>query len=287
MRYTPKQLHPVIFKKIKKYSSQVMNSAGTIDPKVLEAMSGHSTVWIKEYWKGLVLWLLGMIPVFASVPLSKEILGKTSSVFVFFAMLILWGTVGAVLYSRNQELATLEELEQIRPVLSLSDYEALYLDNFIALQKCQWLDSSHKTEWCEALNASLDQAMRMEEVKRAILDKIGSQDAESLSHEVARLEGLRDQATDSIARATFEESIVLAKQRENRKEGVALQLQRIDANLELTRQTFLKTRDTFMQIDTSRPNQAEPSPLPLRQNLAKLQAESKIILDSVEELNFI
>ena len=66
---------------------------------------------------------------------------------------------------------------------------------------------------------------------------------------------------------------------------MAAQSERIEAQLELTRQTFLQTHESLSGLTIGAQQSIHISLDPLRANLSRVQSESESILKAIEELN--
>jgi hypothetical protein len=192
--------------------------------------------------------------------------------------------VGAYLHKKSQGQVTLDEIEAIRPVLNLSENQKLYLDCVKAVLESRILLETQKASWLASLNASLDQSMELQNLDRLMRESIGATSVTEIHGEVARLEARMNESLDATNQEIFRQSLEMAKERLMRSEGLAGQLERAEAHLELTRQTFIKTRETLRGLEIGTQQNTRHDLEPLRANLSNVQAEAFAIRAAIDEL---
>jgi hypothetical protein len=283
VRYTPEELHPAIFEKIR-----VLTSDMAMGMKSSETYAGvygkHLSVWMSEYGKYLVAWLAGIPVIVASHSLSQP-LGKGPSGFILISLFASWIALGVYLLMKNQKLATLTEIELLRPSLSLTEPESLYLDCFISVQKSNLLDATQKKSWSDALREALDRSIQLSKIHTDLTDLAGGKYAREFHAEEERLQNLIETSQDEVARRAYQESLELLLQRESRATGVVAQIERTEAHIELTRQTFLRTRETLIGLQVNQKQNVQIDLEPLRANLNRVHHDAKLIVDAIEELH--
>lgn len=285
-RFTPKEIHPSVFEQVLTVTGGYTSGTAT-DPKILAAGRKHSQVWMAEYWKGIILWMLFFIAVVVTAVASKSMLGKPGTALILMGGILAWLAMGYFGLQRNRGLLTWEELDAVRPALDLTANQALYLDCLTYVEQSPILDADQRKTWREALYRALDQAVTLQKLSEEMKDSAGGKDhADSLA-EIERLESLASQSTDSLAKKAYEESAQMARERMTRWDGVASQAERTEAHLELTRQTFLKTRDTLKSMSLEQQRTVHVDLEPLRQNLSRMQSDAYEIQRAIEELRQI
>ena len=284
-RFTPKDIHPSIFEKVLAVTGGYMS--GTTNPKVLAVGGKHSQIWFAEYWRGMVLWMACFIGVIVGTSLMKEHFGKPAAVFFLLAGIASWMALGFWGLQRNRGLLTWQELEAVRPALELNENQTLYLDCLQYVEESTILDATHKKSWREALYRALDQAVTLEKLSADMTNSAGGKDHSESLAEIQRLESLAETSTDPAAKSAYHESALLARERMSRWDGVAAQAERTEAHMELTRQTFLKTRDTLKSLRLEHQRTVHVDLEPLRANLNKIQSDSYEIQRAIEELRQI
>ncbi|MBS1702192.1 MAG: hypothetical protein JST12_11065 [Armatimonadetes bacterium] len=285
-RYTPKEIHPSIFEQVLSVTGGYM-SGNVTDSKVTAAGNKHTQVWMAEYWKGILLWLVLIIPVIAMLPWLKEHVGKPAVLAAFFSGIIAWLSLGYWGLQKNRGLLTWEEIEAVRSALDLNENQTLYLDCLRYIEECSILDNEQKKTWRAALYQALDQAVTLEKLSSEMTHSAGGKDhAESLT-EIERLEALADRSSDPVAQKAYTESANLARDRMAKWDGVAVQAERTEAHLELTRQTLLKTRDTLKSLSLEQQRTVYVDLEPLRANLGRIQSDAYEIQRAIEELREI
>lgn len=281
-RFTTNDLHPVIFSRIKAVASYAWGMGG--DGEKMTAVGDHSSVWFKEYWLSTAVMSVLLVGSIFAAKFIRELTGSRPITGVFMVVaLVLWMVLLFYLINKNHQIATLEELEALRPALDLPEVEGLYLDSFIALQKSPLLDQGQKAEWSKALADSLSQALALDHLKNQVLGATGSGIGETES-EVQRLKERIASATDPVARKVYEDSLEIAESRLARIEDMRGQLERIEAHSELVRQSFLQTIQSVRHMEGTKTVVA-PDLSPLRQNLLRVHQEAQLVRDAFAELD--
>jgi hypothetical protein len=284
MRFTKNELHPVIFERMKEFASSAYMTNG-MTPEQYKVYNKHSGVWFKEYWRGLSLWVAGIPLGIGATALAKQYMTKGAAALVFFACLAIWCAVGAMGYAKTQGEATLGELEALRPGLKLSETEGLYLDCFIAVQKCELLDAEQRRAWCDALREAMNRSIQLQELEEELRQLSGGKGSHEVQEEIHRLEGLVASTEDSVAKQTYQESLEIVRARSTKAESALVQIERTEAHLELTRQTFIRTREMIRSLQVNQQQVTRVDLDPLRANLDRVQTDAKLIVDAIEELN--
>jgi hypothetical protein len=284
-RYTPKDVHPSIFEAMHDLTSAQYSGHG--DPKSAQAYSKFTSVWLAEYWTGLVAMGIGLAGVVAATAFASEYLGKPGKVMVFMTMLCVWAIMGMMAYRRNRNLLTWQELEAIRPGLVLTDQQILYIECLQYVEESKILDPNQKKSWRNVLYNALDQALVLTKLSNEMRFSSGSKNhAENLA-EIARIEASGHQTIDPIAKDAYNESLRLATERLSKWNSIAVQAERTEAHLELTKQTFLKTRDTLKSMSFQNQQMVQIDLEPLRANLSRVDSEAHEIQRAIEELRQI
>jgi hypothetical protein len=284
-RFTPKDIHPSIFEAVHELTASYMS--GTADQRTTLAGTKHSSVWFAEYWKGTMIWLLGLIPVIGGAAIAADTGGKALRVFTFLILLCLWLAAGYAGYQKNKKMLTWEELEALRPGLNLSEHQSLYLDCLKSIEESKVLDASQKKSWREGLFNALDQSMSLSKLSEEMRMPLGGKNHSDSLAEITRLKSLTAQTSDSIAKQAYEESLKMALDRLSKGDSLAVQSERTEAHLELTKQTFLKTRDTLTGMSLQQQHSIQVDLEPLRANLSRVQNEAHEIQRAIEELRQI
>jgi hypothetical protein len=285
-RFTPKDIHPSIFKEVLAVTGGYMNGSLT-DPNSVAAATKHTSVWFAEYWKGIILWICGVIPVLAGTAMLKESVGKPGSIMFFFLSLIIWFGIGYLGLQKNRGVLTWEEVEAVRPALHLNEHQSLYLDCLKHVEESRILDAAQKKSWREALYHALDQAMTLDALSKDMMHSSGGKNQAESMAEIERLDSLVKKSTDDVARQAYGESLQLAQDRMSKWDSIASQAERTEAHLELTKQTFLKTRDTLRSQSLQDQRTVQVDLEPLRANLSRVQTEAYEIQRAIEELKQI
>ncbi|MEI7984310.1 MAG: hypothetical protein WCI55_01680 [Armatimonadota bacterium] len=284
-RFTPKDIHPSIFEAVHDLTTTYMS--GAADQRTTAAGTKHSSVWFAEYWKGTMIWLLGLIPVIGGAAMAADYGGKTLRVLTFLILLSAWLAAGYVGYQKNKKLITWEELEALRPGLNLSEHQTLYLDCLQYVEESRVLDLEQKKSWRDALFNALDQALVLDKLSTDMKTSSGVENhGESLA-EIDRLKSLSSQSTDEVAKDAYNQSLEMAQDRMSKWDSFAVQAERTEAHMELTKQTFLKTRDTLNGLSLTQQEAVRVDLEPLRANLSRVQTDAHEIQRAIEELRQI
>lgn len=248
------------------------------------AYANWSNIWFKEHWLGTFIWILSILPaIFVPVAFVRE-LGKGPFALSLVVAISAWLAIGIAGYVRTQSQATWEEIEAIRPLLGISESQQLYLDCVKAVLDSRVLEESQKGSWLASLNASLDQAIELDKVYAGMKDSLGGLSVTELDKERERLQSRMNAASDPVSKEIFRQSLEMAEDRMNRSDGIAGQIERAEAHLELTRQTFIKTRETLQGLEIGTKQSTRIDLEPLRANLANVQSEAHAIRAAIDEL---
>ena len=284
-RFTPKDIHPSIFAAVHDLTTTYMS--GAADQRATAAGTKHSSVWFAEYWKGTMIWLLGLIPVIGGAAMAADLGGKTIRVLTFLILLSAWLAAGYVGYQKNKKLITWGELEALRPGLDLSEHQSLYLDCLRYVEESRVLDADQKKSWRDALFNALDQALVLDKLSADMKTSSGVENHSESLAEIDRLKSLSSQSTDQVAKEAYDQSLEMAQDRMSKWDSFAVQAERTEAHMELTKQTFLKTRDTLKGLSLTQQEAVRVDLEPLRANLSRVQTDAHEIQRAIEELRQI
>ena len=286
-RYTPKDIHPSIFEAVLTVTGAYMNGT-LIDPKAVKAASKHSSVWFTEYWRGMFAVVLGILASVAATAFVAQLhLGKGVTVLTFMTLLAVSLFAGMKAYEKNKKLLTWDELEALRPALELTEQQTLYVECLQYVEESKVLDVSQKKSWRTVLYNALDHAIVLTKLSEEMQNSSGSKNhAENLT-EITRIKSLTERTSDPIAKEAYSESLRLAKDRLSKWDSMASQAERTEAHLELTKQTFLKTRDTLKGMSLQNQQAVQIDLEPLRANLSRVETEAHEIQRAIEELRQI
>ena len=95
------------------------------------------------------------------------------------------------------------------------------------------------------------------------------------------------QSTDQVAKEAYDQSLEMAQDRMSKWDSFAVQAERTEAHMELTKQTFLKTRDTLKGLSLTQQEAVRVDLEPLRANLSRVQTDAHEIQRAIEELRQI
>ncbi|HLP00158.1 MAG TPA: hypothetical protein VK171_16295 [Fimbriimonas sp.] len=285
-RLTDKDLHPSILKSVIELTSGYSSGMVT-DPRLVKAASKHSQVWFSEYWKGFTLWLACIIPAIGLGLALPEGTPKAVKAVTILSCIALWMFAGYAAYKQNQKIVTWDEIEAIRPGLDLTDHQNLYLDCLQSVEESKILDENQRATWRDALYHALDQAMVLQALAEDMKSSAGGKNHVENLKEIERLEELEAKTVDPVAKTAYTESLAMARDRLSKWDSIASQAERTEAHLELTRQTFLKTRDTLRGLTMTQQNTVHVDLEPLRANLARVQSDAHDIQRALEELRQI
>lgn len=283
-RFTPNDIHPSIFEAVHALTSSYMNDE-LKDKQQLSAANKHTGVWFAEYWKGCLLWFACLAPIILGAISMPDSLGKVAKIAFLFVMIPLWIALGVYGYEKNKKLLTWDELDALRPGLNLTEYQSLYIDCLKSVEESPILDAQQKKSWREGLFNALDQAVNLEHLAEEMKTSAGGKNNDENLKEIARLEDLVAKTSDFVAREAYSESLQMAKERLSKWDSIASQAERTEAHLELTRQTFLKTRDTLRGFRMQQKQTVHVDLEPLRANLNRVQNEAYEIQRALEELS--
>lgn len=285
--YSKEDIHPSIFEAVDAANSHVMNGQTWADGSAQKAYSAYNSAWFAAHGKGFWLWMLGLVPTIGMIPFVRNVLEvpKPASAAIFFVGLATWIGLGIYGWEKTKKDITVRELETIVPALELSESQRLYINSVVAVLGSKLLDSDQKQSWLKALYQALDNALSLEKLHKDMRQVIGGSSHSELLSEVDSLRHKVSSAQDEMAKGTYAESLRLAEGRLSRSEGMAAQSERIEAQLELTRQTFLQTHESLSGLTVGAQHSIHVSLDPLRANLSRVQNESESILRAIEELN--
>ncbi len=286
-QYSREHIHPSIFEAIDGLNSAALAGETAVASTNMKAYNAYNSAWFAAHWKGFTAWAVGIIPTIGTIPFLRGVIEmpKPASAGIFFVVLAAWIGAGIYGWERTKKDVTIRELESIIPALELTESQKHYLSSVIAVLGSAILDSEQKKSWLKALYQALDNALGLEKIHRDMRQMIGGSSHAELLAEVDSLRVRVDSAQDQMAKATYAESLRLAEGRLSRSEGMAAQSERIEAQLELTRQTFLQTHESLSGLTVGAQHSIHVSLDPLRANLSRVQSESESILRAIEELN--
>ena len=286
-RYTPKDIHPSIFEAVLSVTGAYMNGTLT-DPKDIKAATSHSTVWFAEYWKGMFVLGLGFLGSIAATAFASQLhLGKGPTVLIFMACIAVSLFTALKAYEKNKKLLTWQELEALRPALDLTEHQSLYVECLQYVEESRVLDDAQKKSWRTVLYNALDQAIVLTNLSDEMQNSSGSKNQSENLSEISRIESQMARTSDPIAKEAYSESLRLANDRLSKWDSMASQAERTEAHLELTKQTFLKTRDTLKGMSLQNQQSVQIDLEPLRANLSRVETEAHEIQRAIEELRQI
>lgn len=286
-RLTPKDIHPSIFEAVLSVTGAYMNGTLT-DPKAVRAATNHSSVWFSEYWKGIFGVVLAILASVAATALVSQLhVGKGITVLTFMSLLAISLYVGMKGYEKNKKLLTWQELKALLPALELTEHQSLYIECLEYVEESKVLDANQKASWRTVLYNALDQSIVLSKLSDEMQHSSGTKSQSQSLNEISRIEAQLERTTDPVARDAYAESLRLAKDRLSKWDSIAAQAERTEAHLELTKQTFLKTRDTLKGMSLENQKSIVLDLEPLRTNLSRVESEAYEIQRAIEELRQI
>ena len=249
-----------------------------------QAYQNWSAIWTKQHWAGLLGYSLALIPTVAIPLLLRPELGKPGAGFALLGTLSVWVTAMVLAYRRSLQSVTWEEVRAIRPALTLSQNQSLYLDCVDSVLSCRLLEESQKASWLASLSASLDQAIELEKLYAGMRESIGGATVRELEADCATIEQKLDKAQDAASREIYRQVLDLAQARLRGCDALSSQLERAEAHLELTRLTFIRTREMLVGLAMGAKRSTQIDLEPLRANLADVQQDANSIRAAIDEL---
>jgi hypothetical protein len=285
-RFTPKDIHPSIFLQIHDLQEKYM-AGNVLNSESNHAISKHFLLWVAERRTGFSLWILSLAPVIAAAGFLPEGTLKGVKVVVALGAIFLWLGIGYLAYLKGKDVITWEELSALRPGLDLNEHQTLYVECLQYVEESKVLDESQKKSWRTVLYNALDQALVLTKLSDEMQTSSGTKNHSENLAEIDRIQSLSEGSTDPIAKSAYQDSLRMAKDRLSKWDSIAVQSERTEAHLELTKQTFLKTRDTLKSMSLQNQQTVQVDLEPLRANLSRVEADAYEIQRAIEELRQI
>lgn len=274
MRIDSKLVSPSLWKALDAYE------AGIYAGRVGEGWAKHQQIWWKTYGKGFLLGSIAYVALLiGSIAVSRTLDSPA-------LMLLTLGALSAHAvwaYSRNRRSLTPEELEALLPDLQLTPNGRIYAECLVALHRAPIDPASRREAMVElqALMADEDQLATYRAEAEAIA---ASSDADEVLREIEVLEAKLNSVTDPVAQATYAQSLEIARGRLDSANRYRPYFERVDAQLEVVRQTLLRFRSDLGRASGSGRLTALESLPGLRRSALEIRSHAEEIERAVEEL---
>lgn len=209
-------------------------------PEAMNASLQHTRVWWKTYRTGFLTWTFALIAIWLICLGLARVLGAWPIAFAgaVTAMVIVMG------YRNNSRTMTVEEWEALLPGLNLGPVETEYSQAMITLHKSPIADEQHQ-EIIQQMNMLMDEHERLLEFRNNFQAWQGEVNAQSVQAEIDELQRKLTETSDENARGFYQQSIALAETRSARIGNIQPEMDRLDAQESLIRQTLKSLRDSF------------------------------------------
>jgi hypothetical protein len=291
MRLTRNEVHESIWRQIDELQSQWSwgASMGKLDGEQFKTYAKHQQIWFKRYGKALTAWIFLWFALVIGGAAAVKNFVDPSFAGAFFALMLAIGFVGAWKgYEGNKRTVYPEELENLVDAIELTDVQRVYVDALLGAAQNPALDEAELREAISNLNRLLDDEQRLRAYRSALRAAHGRGVAEDLDEERERIERLMASVNDDVAHAALRRSLEMLESRRKRWEDLEPHLARVDAQLELIRQTMLGARDALDRLKFA-PGQIAAAPTidveGLRANVDDIYRQTQSIERAVEELH--
>lgn len=280
VKFRDSEIHPILWRATDRLNSR-WNMGNWSKDGEAERVNKHWSLWMKQYWAGCLACVVPFALSFPAAFLAKEWLGR--GVPPLITLVLFWAIGGVMIgvgYERNKRRLSVEELENLSPLLELDPVGRAYTDTVIALGKSSLPEEVAK-ETLASLNRVLDESERLTEA--AGTDPVD--DAVPAEEERARLLALRDSATDHQARTMYDESLRLLDLRSTGRADRSARVARAEAQRELMRQTVLSVRDAVVGAREAADGQSDTADIRrLLERVADVRREADAGARAAEEL---
>lgn len=273
-RFQSKELHSVVWEACDAFTSGVLHQ----DPEAVRVYGKHSSAWFKEYGAGLMSFIVGWTVALLGIAALGRWIGLPLIVFLgFFAAI----GHGIYLFAKNSRTATAAELRILMPALKLGEVERTYLDAFLSVEESP-ASRGDKQQVFERLNHLVDAYVRLRDRSKELEAHLGT--GGSLAEQVRTLEGKIQQVQDPQAKATFEQSLEIARRRAERGMSLQVEVERIEAQTLLIQHTLEEVRETYSRWKGG-PSPEQPGLLDLIQTTTRSVQDESVALDrALQEL---
>ncbi|MCW5939608.1 MAG: hypothetical protein KF884_01215 [Fimbriimonadaceae bacterium] len=279
MRLGETKLHPMLWKAFDAYESAMYT--GALGKDGASAFMAHQKAWWKHYGKGF---LLGAAVWLAAIVGLAWVGKQFSTPLPMFAGMIGCGVHAVIATMRNRRTATVDEIEALLPVLNLTPLGKLYAELVVELFRAD-LEPKVRDAAVHQLNGLLDHHDVLEGRRRVMEAAIAQTDPAAVEAEVRLIEAKRDAATDLSARATYEHSLEMARERLTVAERYRPFLERVDAQQEVVRQTLLQVRADLGRAKAAPAEWASTTLDGLRTSNLSIRSHAEEIERAVDELS--
>lgn len=271
--------------------------SGATDTEYLKVYGEHQKAWWKAYGNGFLLGALasvgGMAGALALISQVDGMQAFRAPIFIAALAVIIGWAVFA--YKRNQGQMTIGELTVLQKSLAqhikqpkLRGVFEDYLATIIELESSNTLEESEKADLRDQLNSMLSEADRLCGQFDMLANAHGNFDEKQrLSVEIGSLEQRINNSKDADAKEALGQAKKIALKRLESFEQGGPVMERIEAQLELMRQTLGAFRETLARLRGTPSFSPQLEVGGLREQLLSIQTQSQALESAFQELNMV
>lgn len=293
MKLTKDDIHPTLWKETDELSSRWTwgSQVGGMDREERKIYARHIGIWSKRYGAklliGIFAWLAAMVG--GAVAMRAIFDTKSASAFWVLAMFVVGFIACIVAYKQNLRTVHVDELENLMPVLDLNPIQRAYAQAVVLAADNDALSEDERSETLRHLKTLMDEEERLSSYRRALAAADGEASDEAMHDERSRIQELLASTSDPIATGALQRSLEILEHRAEYRSLIQPSRERVDAQLELIRQTLCGVRDSLARLKAS-PQGLQVDSLDvggLRANVEQIYQQTRAIETAVAEVRAI
>jgi hypothetical protein len=292
MPIRPEEIDQSIHLALKDRLAQIFQQPATVvDPSLARLRSAGTQKWretakrhVANFWIGGACFFSGIL----SVPML-EARNEGMAVLAMLGGFALGVSLIVRGFSKtNQELTQYVSPDVLRiaaDLIGLSRAEKLYCDSVASLIDAgPVLTETTQTEILRQLNDLLTSHRKLDGPVRQYLSAGGSSSIEELERELAALSVSRDSKSDTMARATMDQSIGLCQQRLSAAKALGPAREQAEAQQELIIQALASVQGSLARMVASGSGTSDADVSALHASVNQVNQQTRAVEDAVGEV---
>lgn len=284
-----KVINPRVWKTLRSTASAqaMVAGAGNGDKDALIRYQKFSSEWWqhrKRRWTlGSVSWLATAVPMFATWGhLDKPVRG-----LLLLGWLVAGGVAAGVGYSLENQAVSVREMEMLADQADLDPVQRQYVAALTRLYRTSFTPE-FRADLRDQMNRLMLEYDRLKDQHDSIESLLGESElGDTIRHDIARIETKIHTSVDEAARATYQESLEIAKRRLQKFEQGAPLLERVEGQMELVAQSLAAFAEAMTHAVQSDQNAFEGAVDGLRGRLESVREHTEAISQAFDDLQFI
>lgn len=282
-------INPAVWKALRSTATAqaMVAGAGHGDKDAVIRYQKFSSEWWKHRKKrwtvGAVSWMATSVPMFA----AWGHVDKPVKLFLLLGWLAVGGLSAGIGYSLENQALSVREMEMLAEQSDLDPVQRQYVAALARLYRTSFTPE-FLAELREQMNRLMLEYDRLKDQRDSLEAMLGDSDlGDAIRTDIERIESKMNHAIDPSARATYQESLDIAKRRLKKFEQGAPLLEQVEGQMELVTQSLAAFAESMTHTVKSDRTSLDGAIDGLRDRLERVREHTEAISQAYEDLQFL